>query len=250
MLKQPVIIIIILAFQILFNSCNKDTSPDCFKSNGKDLKETRYPGIFNEIIVRNKIDITIIQSTEFKVEIIAGKNLLKKIETLVNEEALVIDNKNTCNFVRGYKRDIKMFIYMPYLKKVLHEGVGTVNISDNFNQDTILVRAENSGDTYLNGKYKQVRTSTHGNGDIYAKGSCNSLYVYANGTNFLYADNLIVSDYVFAETLSLGDCFLNTSRLKTLEVNIHAEGNIFYSDEPGLIINASEPATKGKLMKK
>jgi len=138
---------------------------------------------------------------------------------------------------------------VPYIKFILNDGVGTIRISSDFVQDTLLVRAESSGDIYVNGVYNQIRTSSHGNGDIYINGSANSLFVYAFGTNFLKAENLKVTDYVFIETFSIGDCSIDASQLKTLEFNIHKDGNIFYRGEPASISDFSTYTRKGRAIK-
>jgi len=161
---------------------------------------------------------------------------------------LTIENNNKCNFVRGYKRNITVNVTLPYLVRIENHGVGTTKFGENFSQDTIQVRAENSGDIHLSGTFNQVKTSSHGNGDIYLSGNCNTLFIYTYGTNVLYGENFVVNNYLFIETISIGDCFVNAPNGGTFDYNIWRNGNIYYKGNPTQINNTNGDG-KGKLIK-
>lgn len=222
---------------------------DCFKSNGTEITDSRTPGQFKIIKTYDKIDLNITKGSEFKVEVVAGKNVIKNIKTKVADGILTIDNNNKCNFVRGYKRKVTVNVTSPYLVRVENHGVGTTTFSESYAQDTIQLLAENSGDIILHGTFNQVRTSSHGNGDIYLNGSCNSLYVYTYGTNVLKCENFTINNYVFVETISIGDCFINAPNGGKLEYNIWRSGNIYYKGNPAEI-NSFKGDGKGELIKK
>lgn len=220
---------------LFFTACKKENALDCFKSTGTEITEDRTLGSFTVIKLYNSIDLNITNGNEFKVEVVAGKNVIKNIKTTVSDGILSIDNNNRCNFVRGYKRKVTVNISLPYLERVENRGVGTVRFSDNYTQDTIHVMAENSGDVYLNGTFDQIKTSSHGNGDVYLKGVCDRLFVYTYGTNLLKGEDLTVNNYVFVETISIGDCFINAPLGGKLEYNIWRAGNIYYKGNPAEI---------------
>jgi len=219
---------------------------DCFKSNGHEITEIRATGSFNTVKVNNKIDLNCFMGNEYKVEVIAGEHIIGNISTKVTDGQLNLENNNTCNFVRGYKKTVIVNVTAPFFKLVFNDGVGTVRFAENFTQDTLIVRAGNSGDIHVNGKFNEIRTSSHGNGDIYLNGSTNSLYVYTKGTNFLKAEKLSVKNYAFIETLSIGDCYLNADGLQKLEFNIWSNGNIYYTGIPGEIKDLSNHTGKGQ----
>jgi len=236
---------------VLF-SCKKENAFDCFKSTGKAISVIRDVGNFKKIEVTDKINVTIFKGSDFKVEVVAGENIIKNILTKVSDGVLKIDNINKCNFVRGYKREINVNITVPYIELVSNIGVGTLKFAEDFSQDTLLLRIEDSGDIYVNGTFNEIRTSTHGDGDMYFSGTANSLFVYTNGTNFIRAQNLAVKDYIFIETLSIGDCFINGSGLKKFDYHIESNGNIYYSNQPGEINNVgkADDNFKGRAIKK
>jgi hypothetical protein len=237
-----------LLLVLTLSSCKKENALDCFKSNGTEITKTLSPGTFNTIQLASKIQLFVHQGNEYKVEVTAGKHIIKNISAKVVGNTLEMDNNNTCNFVRGYKKNVTVHVTLPYLKFVKNDGVGTITISD-FVQDTLVVRAESSGDIRISGNYNQVRTSSHGNGDMYVNGTAKSFLVYANGTNFVHAENLLVKDFVFVQTVTLGDCFVNASILQELVYNIGSSGNIYYTGNPPVVKDVSEVKAKGKAIK-
>ena len=122
-------------------------------------------------------------------------------------------------------------------------------MAENFKEDTLIVRAGNSGDLYIRGSYNQIRTSSHGNGDIYLAGSCNSFYIYTKGINFVHAEDLKIKDYAFVHSITLGDCFINAKSLTRLEINIQDQGNVYYSGEPTFLVDYNNGTGKGKIIK-
>jgi len=233
---------------VLF-SCKKENAFDCLKSNGTEITEARTVDSFSVIKVYDKIDLNISKGSEFKVEVKAGKNIIKNVGTRIVNSELIIENNNKCNFVRGYKKHITVNVVVPHLTKIDNEGVGTVWFNGDYSQDTIFVRAENSGDIHLRGAFKEIRTSSHGNGDIYVSGSCNRLFVYSFGTNFTFCENLSVNDYIFIESISIGDCYINAPTNGVLEYNLWRSGNIYYKGQPAVINNFSDGTAKGRLIK-
>ena len=115
---------------------------DCFKSNGTEITDSRTPGQFKIIKTYDKIDLNITKGSEFKVEVVAGKNVIKNIKTKVADGILTIDNNNKCNFVRGYKRKVTVNVTSPYLVRVENHGVGTTTFSEGLcaGYDTIACR--------------------------------------------------------------------------------------------------------------
>lgn len=173
-------------------------------------------------------------------ELIAGKHIIKNILTKVERDTLKIDNINTCNFVRGYKRGIKLFITVPHLNYLVNTSVGTVRFADDFAQDSLDVKVESSGDMHVNGSYKYINLISSGNGDIYIKGKSDKLQAFMYGTNYLHAEDLIVSNEIYVESVSFGDCFLNAKQAQRFDYKIHKSGNIYYTGNPPSINNLSE----------
>jgi hypothetical protein len=211
--------------------------------------EVRRPGNFTRIETFDKIEIHLYQGNECKIEVNAGKNLIKSIETSVANGVLTISNNNRCNFMRGYKRTVRVNITLPYLKKINNAGVAGVWFEDEFVQDTLRVWIENSGDTHVKGHFNYLQTSSNGNGDMYLSGSCDSLYIFTMGSNFVRAEELIVSSYALVHTFTLGDCFINAEKLKRFDYYIEGVGNIFYKGLPYTIYSLGDGSAKGRAIR-
>jgi hypothetical protein len=233
---------------VLFVQCRKENAFDCFKSNGKQVTQARAPGEFTHIEVYNKFDVTIVSGSEYLVEITSGSNLLSNISTAVTNNVLKIENRNTCNFVRGYKQGISIRITVPRVDRVYNYGVGPITFDDGFAQDSLFVRAENSGDIHVNGTFRELRTSSHGNGDIYLSGSAENLLIYTYGTNYTHAENFSVSKQLYVSTYSIGDAYFNLTGTGHFQYYIWTDGNIYYRGKPGIIENLGEDKASGRLI--
>lgn len=250
MIFRKYIAVFTFLFLVSLIGCKKENAFDCLKSNGEVTTVYRDVGKFRHVIIYDKIDLNIKQGAEYLVEINAGSNLLRSISTKNENGVLSINNNNKCNFMRGYKKNITITITVPKIDRVENQGVGTIRFDEGIVQDSIFLLAENSGDTYLNGKYKRIKTGSHGNGDIYASGSCDTLTVYTYGTNAFRGQNLTVNNYLFIETISIADCQINAPENGFLGCNIWRSGNVYYNGNPSTITNYSDPDAKGKLIKK
>lgn len=219
---------------VTLNSCNKPSAPDCFKQAGTVVVEKRTLPPFDILVLDANIEVTIENGNEYKAEIKGGANLIGEVKTTVNSNTLTIDNRNHCNFVRGYHHKISVKITCPNFKRVSTFSIGNILTTPDFHQDTIFVVSED-GDITLYGNYKEIKTSSHGNGNIYFKGTTNSLYVYMNGTNYLYADDAIINNYVFIAQISLADAHVNAPAGGAIDYHIWKSGNIYYKGNPASV---------------
>jgi len=243
MIARALIYPLILFFLL---SCRKENALDCFKSNGKDITESRSPGHFDYIEVFDKMEVTVYSGTEYKVDVTAGKHIISNISTKVTDGVLRLENNNKCNFVRGYKKTIRVRITVPYVTQITNYGVGPITLAEDFHQDKLFLKAENSGDTYVNGSFDEVRTSSHGNGDMYFKGTTKTLLVYSYGTNYTHAETMNVSNYIFISTFSIGDAYFNLNGVGAMDYLIWGDGNIYYKGKATTMKDLSEVSTKGQ----
>lgn len=235
---------------LFFCSCAKENRKDCFRSTGQDVTESREPGVFDKIMVSDNFEVEVFQGNEYRVEVTAGKNIIGNIKTTVDTGMLHISNQNTCNFVRGYKRVIRLKITLPHITYLENEGVGVTRIDEGVRQDSISLRVSSSGDIVAAGTYTTIKTTSNSNGDMTLKGSCRILYVYTNGVNYVNTEELKVRDYMFIHSVTLGDCYVNAAGTYAFAYNIEKSGNIYYDGDPVHIINYSSAEAKGRLMRK
>lgn len=238
---------IFLIIFFAFSFCKKEHAPDCITATGPDVSSIREVGEFHGIDLNSDMDLYIYKGSEFKVEVVGGKYIMDKIAASVQSGTLVLENNNRFNFVRGYKRRIKINVTVPTLHDVFNYAVGTIYFDANYSQDSLInIGARSSGDIYVNGTFGSIYTSSHGNGDLYFNGKAQQLQIYTNGTNFTHAENLDVFGYIFVDLYSIGDVFLNLNSNNQLDYNIWDEGNIYYSGNPKGINQTNTSTAKGK----
>ena len=234
---------------LLVVSCRKENAPDCFKASGDEVTDVRYPGLYKSIVISDKFEVTVVQGNEHKVEVTCGEYIISNIKTNVKNDTLFIEDKNKCSFMRGYEHVFRIRVTIPHLQYLENSGVGVVTMSQEFVQDSISLTVSESGDLHANGRYRVIKTSSHGNGDMYLGGQTQDLYVYTNGINYVYTRELSVSNYMFIHTVSLGDCYVNANNTKTFDYNIQNSGNIYYTGDPQVIGNFSSSEASGRLIK-
>jgi hypothetical protein len=216
-------------------SCKKENWCDCVKTTGSDETTVRGISGFTCIRLDDKIDLYIKQGPEFDVRVEAGKNLQKLIKTELDGETLKVVNNNKCNWVRGYKHKIVVYVTAPYFKHIDHEGVGTVYTDGTIVQDTISCKTHSSGDIHLDVRCSTVLCSAHGDGDIYVSGITDGLEDDYTGTNFLYAKDLKVNHHLYLHSVSLGHAYVNAPAGGIMDIRLEKSGNVYYSGTPGSI---------------
>ena len=227
--------IILIIWLFVFNSCKRENLCDCVKSTGKTNVIYRDLSDFNCIFIRDKMDLYLTQGPVFEVRVEAGANLQRLIKTELDGETLKVFNTNRCNWVRGYKHVIKVYVTAPNFKYIQHAGLGTIESVNTIVQNEIKLRTENSGDFKLDVNTTRIECSAHGNGDMYLTGTTNRLESDYTGTNYLYAYGLTIKDYVYLHSVSIGKAFINAPENGLMDIVIDRSGNIYYKGNPSTI---------------
>jgi hypothetical protein len=228
-------LVILIGWLFVFASCKKESMCDCVKSTGKTNVIYRDLKGFNCIYLRDKMDLYITQGPVFEVKVEAGENLQRLIKTELDGETLKVFNNNRCNWVRGYKHKISIYVTAPNFKYLQHAGLGTIESTNTIVQDSIKLRIENSGDFKLDLNTLKTICSAHGNGDTYLTGTTNSLESDYTGTNYLYAKDLIITNYVYLHSVSIGHAYINAPINGLMDIIIDRSGNVFYNGNPSTI---------------
>ena len=131
--------------------------------------------------------------------------------------------------MRSYKFPINVFIHMPKLWHIYHDGSGSIESTNTIVSDTIDIITKSSGDITLNVNCYRFSTHMHSSTDINVSGTCNDNICFATGYGYLNAKDLTSSyAWVFAKTS--GEIYVNVSSL--LIVSINSIGNVYYYGNP------------------
>jgi hypothetical protein len=245
-MRKGIVCILILS---LFAGCKKEQLDDCFSRTGDDKTIERPLKSFNRITVGDKFNVILTQdnSRDERIHITGGSKILEGISAEVSDGELVIENCNTCNFVRSYDREITVQIFLKEISEINIFGAASITCSDTLHlnklsvfhsaledvslllnmQDEIYVESINSGGTMLAGRAFKLA------------GSIEEI------TN-LDARNLACEEVIF-DTHSPLDCFVNASEI--IYVGIFGRGNIYHVGEPSKQKTVRERTGEGNLIK-
>lgn len=232
---------------LLFTTCKKENLCDCFKGTGSESSVTRELESFEKILVQDKIDVHLTQGTTQSVRIEGGKNVIKLIKTKVENGVLIISDDNKCDFTRSYKKKIIMYITVPTLKKIEHDGVGDVFMDNRFACDTFRYALSNAGDLHLDLNTAQVYGGMHGNGDLYMKGVVGENVLHAVGQGFYHGFD-VTSENVILTLRTSGILEISVNTFLKIDMLQKSTGDILYKGYPTTITKNIKGS--GKLIEK
>ncbi len=230
------VICIICGILLLF-SCAKPEDRACVKSAGQDaVLEVLTPQI-DQLFLHEHLEYVLVQDTIEKVVLTGGKNLLNFVLIDVNGGLLDISNTNKCNFLRSYKKKVKVEIHFIELINIHFEGTESLTNKDTlqFNWMTFLIR-DGAGPVTLNFNANAIyATVSHGWGDFTFNGTVNyaNLNVRSNGFCNTYGLKIIDSLTVISNTQGYVKVNANNVKFKS-ETDL--DGDIYYKGIPSLII--------------
>jgi hypothetical protein len=230
--------IFFLLISLFFISCRKENLCDCIKGTGDIVREKRTVGDFTSLEVHKNIYVTITQDSINSLEVEAGENLLSLIETEVKDGQLYITNKNTCNWVRSYAKEIHVYVHVKNLANINSYSSKDINSSNTITSPVLYVHNFFSGNIYLDINTDESYTKQMGaGGDITITGYSDYNYVFDQGYGYVYLQNL-QSNRGLIWQKGTGDIHLNVR--DELDVRIDHVGNIYYTGNPQIIKQPSE----------
>jgi hypothetical protein len=215
-------------------SCNKEEAPDCLQTAGKYETELRTLTAFDQIELRDYIQIELYDSTETFIEVTGPRNLLTDVKTEVTNGLLKIENKNTCNFVRSYKNKITVRIYAPSFPDIQNYGTGDIKSINTLTSSYFKIENRKAGGVIsltLNVDSAALYTHT-GVCDIKCNGTSTKTMLFNQGLGIIDARNLISTDS-FVNNSSINNVYVNSNGY--LFAFIQFSGNVYYTGTPNFI---------------
>lgn len=221
---------------ILTLSCKKSEDRACWKFAGETKTIEQSFDKIDSLFLHKDIVYELIQSTENKIEVVGGENLIHFIDFDVEGGNLAISNKNKCAFLRSYKKKVTVKIYASNLKYIYSESSENISSQNTLTYPylAILIR-DGAGKVTLEVQNQSLQIDvTSGWGDFEITGSTNYLGVFCRTGSFCDTRNLSVNISCYAFSRSTGDMYINANDC-TLEAYVESRGNIYYTGEPTVI---------------
>lgn len=195
------------------------------KGDGRDISEAREVSDYNGIKVRGRIQVTLTQGTEEKVEVQAASNIIPLITTTVNDGLLTIESTNKIS----QDESVEVRITTAQIQKLdIAEGASVV-MQNSFTGDNITIDS-NAGTTgRLQLQYKNLQCNLSAGAYIDLDGKVDSASFSASaGSNIDAKDLKAIKCQVLASAGSTTD--VNVTDELTADIN---SGSIFnYEGNP------------------
>lgn len=231
-MKSKLIYCLILCLTVF--SCKKPEDRKCWKGSGEIAFNTVQLDNFHTVIVKPKIQLTLVPDTINYIEIIGYEHLNNLISYDIKEGALTIINDNKCDFLRSYKKkSIPVRLHCKDLRFLDFHGTDPVYTEgiitgDKFDYQCI----DGAGTVHLNIDVMNFSAVLgNGFGDYIVSGTCqNAKHVLTNNG---YADalNLVVTENLDVVNRSQADGKFNVSGTTNVRLQTTAKGNIYYRGE-------------------
>ena len=203
-------------------------------TNGEPTTETRYfDDSITAIHVYHDINVTLVESDEFKIEVTTGENLMEKITSTVENGILYLKNENIRYWIRSYDYPLEIKIYHNSINCINYESWGDLKSEGHIFQDTIdrfdlnVMHGSGHIDISLNCKSLIVRTHD-GTAKVTLAGSSNFTDIYHNARNNIYAKDLVSKDAI-VNVYYEGSVYVNSTN--KLEALVDDFGSIYYNKE-------------------
>ena len=208
---------------------------DCFNSTGSTKTSFRNVETFTKIELDDRIDLDLIWDTTLMiVSVEAGSGIIDNIITEVIDGELRIYNTNKCNWVRSFKKKIKVTVRGSNWNSITYRGSGTINSLNQIQSDEFFVDCwEASGDIYLNINCRDSYLKSHtGPTVINVTGKSDYSYLFMGANGEIKAANYIARE-TYVINKNLGKVFQNTTEV--VNAIIESNGNIYEFGNPSTI---------------
>lgn len=219
---------------LIIFSCNKEKAPDCFQKAGEVKTISRSMEAFHAIELRDYITLELADSSDYGVVITGPSNLLPEIITEVKNGKLLIENQNTCNFVRSYRNKIVVRIYAPDFPDIQNFGTGDIRTVGVLEMPVFKLENRNAaGEIRLTLDTDTAIIASHtGVCDVIAEGKSQITQIFNQGVGYIDARKLHTTD-AFVNNSSINDVYVNTNGY--FFALIEFSGNVYYTGTPNHI---------------
>lgn len=227
---------------LLFVGCKRET---CFGEAGAVVAVTRAAAGFQEIDVRDNINVVLTQDTVEGITIEAPEHLVPNISTEVTNGILNLKNKAACTGLRKASEKVTVYVRLKKLDKILYAGSGSVRSTNTLVADNMTFYSE-TGAGNIDVSLAAVQTFCYimdENADITLQGASTVCYSYTAARGTINFSNFVVKKMII-EYGSVRDAVINVT--DDLNAIIYFKGNLFYKGTPQITKN--EVHSSGRLI--
>lgn len=211
------------------------------QGNGSTKSDARTVSNFTGVASDGAFDVTITHGESTGVKVEADENLLPYIETVVEDNTLVIRPKE--NYSLNSKNKMKVTLSMTTLKTLALNGSGNITAHGAFkNNGETDVAVNGSGDIALSFEsFDALNAAVNGSGNMKLSGNARDFSAGINGSGDIDAYGVTVDN---ASVAIGGSGNVNVTSNKSVTASISGSGNVNYKGNATQITEQSSGSGK------
>ena len=230
-MKKLILYILTIIFAFSFSGCDSENAIGCFKKPGEIIEQEIHLDSFSLIEVHDEMDIFLVNSTEQRVIIKAGKNLIPQIHLNVDSDILTITNDNSCNWVRSPENP-GIYIFSDDIA-----GIEIYDFANFYSEETLVldklsIFSDGTGNFDMNIDVDSLIVRTVYISNFEFSGNANFLDLEITGDSRFLARNLSVLDIIIDHN---GSNRVELYPVKSLKGAIQSTGSVYYFYEPEIL---------------
>lgn len=210
-------------------------SNGCFEKGGTEVREEIHITTYTEMSAYGIFDLVLVPDTLDYVEFLARESVLPHLKAKVEDEIMVLENSNSCFYQRDHGK-VKAYIHYKSLEKInLYEPCKLTTAYPIENSMSLVVQADMAEvDIEINADLFYFYNHTTTGGKYTFGGYAHYASIAGYYTAQFNLDKLKVQ-HLKLNNSSICDMYVNP--LEKLDVQIHHEGNIYYTGFPEITID-------------
>lgn len=237
-MKQTLTLCFLFSVFCSLFSCDSESANDCLRTSGNVIKrEILDIPTFDKIKIEEGIELILFQSTEQKIEIETGENLMNDVSVEVIDGGLVIKNNISCNWFRNYN-PAKAYVTFTDIHRIYSVSQHKIHSNQTLHFDKIELSSGVFGEGVasefdLDIVCDQININANDVTYIRLSGSSNYMFVgFWAGVPRLEAENFKVN-YIDLFQRSSNDMILHP--IQEIKGNIYSTGDVIIKNAPPVI---------------
>ncbi len=200
------------------------------------------------IEIHDVFDIIWIPDSNYnELELIGGENNLNFVQYSFEDNSMLIEDENQCNFFRNYKDRNQLVFRSGSINHWIIPGSVNFGMTDTLHCDSLTISFFGGINTVhlLVNSFKTNISLNGGTGKYILEGNSNLFYVYFFGNGVLEAQNF-TNHQLYLRHKTTGDLRINPSQL--LSVYMEGRGDVFYYSPIEEILIKNQLSDAGELI--
>jgi len=216
----------LLVSSIMALAVSSCTDEFFISGNGDVQSQNRTASSFDAVSTNGDFHVSIVQGSDYSIEVRAESNLLPYIETSVSNHTLQIQTTGVHSF--RHHAPFEVFITQPTLSSLSLSGSGFIK-TGSFVCENIDLSISGSGDIDALVNANHISSKILGSGNIYLSGMAKGSDFRISGSGKINSYDLVQDD---CDTSISGSGHIYARVIKTLKVGISGSGSVYYKGNP------------------